>query len=111
MIASAQRLGDVFAEGAPVKGVVRVERFFEAVEKLGHTAEFFPFVMPCFVLSRRSGGTPLMMGQQTRNESLFYYFRLEEQIPDDHLLRLIDRYIDLSFLRKKRPPVQELSTA
>ena len=25
-----------------------------------------------------------MMGQQTRNESLFYYFRLEEQIPEDH---------------------------
>jgi len=28
-----------------------------------------------------------MMGQQTRNESLFYYFRLDEQIPEDHLLR------------------------
>ncbi len=42
-----------------------------------------------------------MMGQQTRNESLFYYFRLEEQIPDDHLLRLIDRYIDLSFVRER----------
>ena len=42
-----------------------------------------------------------MMGQQTRNESLFYYFRLEEQIPEDHLLRLIDRYIDLSFVRER----------
>ena len=42
-----------------------------------------------------------MMGQQTRNESLFYYFRLEEQIPEDHLLRLIDRYIDLSFIRER----------
>jgi hypothetical protein len=42
-----------------------------------------------------------MMGHQTRNESLFYYFRLEEQIPDDHLLRLIDRYIDLSFVRER----------
>lgn len=40
-----------------------------------------------------------MMGQQTRNESLFYYFRLEEQTPEDHLLRLIDRHIDLSFIR------------
>jgi len=28
-----------------------------------------------------------MMGQQPRMESLFYYFRLEDQIPDDHLLR------------------------
>ena len=43
-----------------------------------------------------------MMGQQTRNESLVYYFRpLEEQIPKDHLLRQIDRYIDLSFVREK----------
>ncbi len=42
-----------------------------------------------------------MMGQQTRNESLFYYFRLEEQIPEDHLLRLIDRYVDLSFVRER----------
>ena len=39
-----------------------------------------------------------MMGQQTRTESLFYYFRLEEQIPKDHLLRLIDRYVDFSFV-------------
>jgi len=40
-----------------------------------------------------------MMGQQTQHESLFFYFRLEEQIPEDHLLRLIDHYIDLSFVR------------
>jgi transposase len=32
-------------------------------------------------------------------ESLFYYFRLEDQIPENHLLRLIDRYVDLSFVR------------
>lgn len=25
-----------------------------------------------------------MMGQQVRSESLFYYFRLEDQIPKDH---------------------------
>jgi transposase len=42
-----------------------------------------------------------MMGLQTQNESLFYYFRLEEQIPEDHLLRLIDRHIDLSFVRER----------
>ena len=28
-----------------------------------------------------------MMGQHERTESLFYYFRLEDQIPEDHLLR------------------------
>jgi transposase len=42
-----------------------------------------------------------MMGQQTQNESLFYYFRLEEQIPEDHLLRPIDRHVDLSFVRDR----------
>ena len=41
-----------------------------------------------------------MMGQQPRTESLFYYFRLEDQIPEDHLLRLIDRYVDFSFVRE-----------
>jgi transposase len=42
-----------------------------------------------------------MMGQQTRTDSLFYYFRLEDQIPEHHLLRLIDRYVDLSFVRER----------
>lgn len=42
-----------------------------------------------------------MMGQLPRMESLFYYFRLEDQIPEDHLLRLIDRYVDLSFIRDR----------
>ena len=31
-----------------------------------------------------------MMGQHDRSEALFYYFRLEDQIPETHLLRLID---------------------
>jgi transposase len=42
-----------------------------------------------------------MMGQQARTESLFYYFRLEDQIPADHLLRLIDCYVDFSFVREE----------
>jgi transposase len=45
-----------------------------------------------------------MMGQQERTESLFYYFRLEDQIPEDHLLRLIDQYVDLSFVRERLKP-------
>jgi len=32
---------------------------------------------------------------------LFYYFRLEDQIPKDHLLRVIDEQIDLSFVRER----------
>ena len=42
-----------------------------------------------------------MMGQQNRTESLFYYFRLEEQIPADHLLRMIDGHVDFSFVREQ----------
>jgi transposase len=42
-----------------------------------------------------------MMGQQSRAESLFYYFRLEDQIPTDHLLRMIDSHVDFSFVREQ----------
>ena len=42
-----------------------------------------------------------MMGQQSRKESLFYYFRREDQIPETHLLRQIDRYVDFSFVRDR----------
>src|SRR5204863_223447 len=38
------------------------------------------------------GGWLLMMGQHDRSESLFYYFRIEDQVPQNHLLRFIDRY-------------------
>ena len=31
-----------------------------------------------------------MMGQHDRSESLFYYFRIEDQVPENHLLRFID---------------------
>lgn len=46
-----------------------------------------------------------MMGHQPRTESLFYYFRLEEQIPENHLLRLLDRYVDFSFVRDRLRPL------
>ena len=47
------------------------------------------------------GGLLFMMGQHTRSESLFYYFRLEDQVPENHLLRLIDRHISFDFVREK----------
>src|SRR5215467_7725316 len=47
------------------------------------------------------GGLRLMMGHHTRSESLFYYFRLEDQVPENHLLRLIDTHIDFSFVREQ----------
>lgn len=42
-----------------------------------------------------------MMGRQTRSESLFYYFRLEDQVPENHLLRLIDRHVSFDFVHEK----------
>jgi transposase len=47
------------------------------------------------------GGLTLMMGQHARSESLFYYFRLEDQVPEDHLLRLVDKHIDFGFVRER----------
>src|SRR5580692_9212927 len=44
------------------------------------------------------GGLTLMMGQHTRSESLFYYFRLEDQVPENQLLRLVDKDIDFGFV-------------
>ena len=34
-----------------------------------------------------------MMEQHDRSESLFYYFRIEDEVPESHLLRLIDHYV------------------
>src|SRR5215831_12081401 len=48
-----------------------------------------------------SFGGLLMMGHQARGESLFYYFRLEDQVPENHLLRLIDRHVNFDFVRAK----------
>ena len=39
-----------------------------------------------------------MMGRHARSESLFYNFRLEDQVPDNHLLRLIDKHIDFGYI-------------
>ena len=36
------------------------------------------------------GGLLIMMGHHDRSEALFYYFRLEDQVPENHLLRLIE---------------------
>lgn len=40
-----------------------------------------------------------MMGIQAAPERLFYDFCLEDHVPDDHLLRQIERFLDLSDLR------------
>ena len=41
-----------------------------------------------------------MMGRQGQDQAkLFYEFCLEDRVPADHLLRKIDRFVDLSTLR------------
>jgi transposase len=47
------------------------------------------------------GGALIMMGQQARSEALFYYFRLEDQVPENHLLWLIEKHISFAFVREK----------
>ena len=46
-----------------------------------------------------------MMGERTvMQEALFYGFSLERHVPNDHLLRKIDRFVDLSGLRAHLAP-------
>lgn len=41
-----------------------------------------------------------MMGpKQEAQAALFYEFSLEDHVPQDHLLRSIDRFVDLSSIR------------
>src|SRR5215203_5016436 len=46
-----------------------------------------------------------MMGDRmVRQEALFYGFSLERHVPADHLLRSVDRFVDLSGLREQLRP-------
>src|SRR5690348_16724232 len=47
------------------------------------------------------GGLLIMMGQHDRSEALFHYFRLEDQVPETHLLRLIEKHISFAFVRQQ----------
>jgi hypothetical protein len=42
-----------------------------------------------------------MMGHHSRDEALFHYFHLEDQVPENHLLRLIDKHISFEFVLKR----------
>src|SRR3954467_13579581 len=47
----------------------------------------------------------IMMGhRQVEQAALFYEFSLERHIPADHLLRSIDRFVDLEDLRREVAP-------
>jgi transposase len=46
-----------------------------------------------------------MMGERrVMQEALFYGFSLERHVPDDHMLRKIDRFVDLSEVRAHLSP-------
>src|SRR6187200_3171770 len=46
-----------------------------------------------------------MMGERTvAQETLFYSFNLDRHVPADHLLRSIDRFVDLSNIREHLRP-------
>lgn len=45
-----------------------------------------------------------MMGRQTAPAKLFYDFDLESHIPADHLLRKVDRFLDLGDIRARLQP-------
>src|SRR5439155_23796769 len=47
------------------------------------------------------GGLLIMMGHHARSEALFYYFRLEDQVRENHLLRLIEKNISFEFVRER----------
>jgi transposase len=55
--------------------------------------------MLCWILI--VGGLPIVMGQHDRSEALFYYFRLEDHVPETDLLRLIEKHISFAFVREK----------
>jgi hypothetical protein len=51
-----------------------------------------------------------MMGERrVMQEALFYGFSLERRVPDYHLLRKIDRFVDLSGLRAHLGPTIVMS--
>lgn len=45
-----------------------------------------------------------MMGMQVEPAQLFYEFRLDDHVPSDHLLRRIDRFLDLESVRSELKP-------
>jgi len=47
------------------------------------------------------GGLLIMMGHHDRSEALFHHFRLEDQVPGNHLPRLIDKHVSFEFVQNR----------
>ncbi len=67
-----------------------------------HVHPFVPTFFRCRLdLREPSAGVLTMMGSQGgAQDRLFYSFNLDDQVPKDHLLRGVDRFLDLSELRR-----------
>ena len=78
------------------------------VEKVGVAGE-----REVLIQSSWGAGNLAMMGERTVvQEALFYEFSLERHVPADHLLRSIDRFVDLSGIRAHlRPFYSEIGPA
>jgi hypothetical protein len=75
---------------------------------IGRIADFRPSVLKNSLASLtrlrfsflNESGALTMMGERTViQEALLYGFSLERHIPSDHMLRKIDRFVDLSGVR------------
>src|ERR1700676_3194635 len=54
------------------------------------------------IQSLREAGSRIMMGhRQVEQAALFYEFSLEKHVPADHLLRSIDRFVELGDVRRE----------
>jgi transposase len=51
-----------------------------------------------------AGGQSMMGERQVQHDALFYEFSLERPVPGDHLLRSIDRFVDLGGARAHLTP-------
>jgi hypothetical protein len=57
---------------------------------------------PCHaLLDQHSRGRANHDGATFSLGALFYYFRLEDQVPETHLLQLIEKHISFAFVREK----------
>jgi transposase len=56
------------------------------------------------IILDESGAHAMMGEQRTMQEALFYGFSLERHVPSDHLLRKIDRFVDLTEVRAHLEP-------
>jgi hypothetical protein len=43
----------------------------------------------------------MVLGKKVRQEPMFYYLKLDDMIPEDHLLRMVHHYVDFGFIKEK----------